>query len=124
LTALFKKDKPFAWSFAQESAFKSLKEAIVSAPVLSVFDPERETSVHTDASQFAVGAVQMQEGRPVAFESRKLSQAEINYPIHEKEQLAVVNALQKWGVYLHATPKPFVIFTDRESLKYLDTKTP
>jgi transposase InsO family protein len=122
LTELLKKDKPFVWSFAQESAFKSLKEAITSAPVLAVFDPEKEASVHTDASQFAVGAVLMQEGRPVAFESRKLSQAEINYPIHEKEQLAVVNALQKWRVYLHATPKPFIIFTDHESLKYLDTK--
>ena len=51
-----------------------------------------------------------------------MSQAEISYPVHEKEQLAVVNALQKWRVYLHATPRPFTIFTDHESLKCLDTK--
>ena len=94
----------------------------MSAPVLAIFDPEKDTSVHADASHYAIGAALMQGGRPIAFESRKLSQAEINYPVHEKEQLVVVNALQKWRVYLRATPKPFVIFTDHESLKYLDTK--
>jgi hypothetical protein len=50
------------------------------------------------------------------------SSAEINYPIHEKEQLAVVYALTKWRVYLHSTAKPFVIYTDHESLKYLQSK--
>jgi len=122
LTELLKKEHPFVWSSPQETAFKALKETITHAPVLAIFDPTKDIDVHADASQFAVGAVLMQDDRPIAFESRKLSDTEINYPIHEKEQLSVVNALQKWRVYLHSTAKPFNIYTDHESLKYLDTK--
>lgn len=122
LTELLKKENPFIWSSTQETAFKNLKNALTNAPVLTIFDPDKEVSVHTDASQFAIGAVLVQEDKPVAFESRKLSSAEINYPVHEKEQLAVVHALQKWRVYLHSRPEPFPIYTDHQSLKYLDTK--
>jgi len=116
------KDNPFVWSSLQESAFRMLKQVMTQAPVLAIFDPSKNVTVHTDASQFAIGAVLMQEGRVIAFESRKLSSAEINYPIHEKEQLAVVHALQKWRVYLHSTAEPFTVYTDHQSLKYLDTK--
>ena len=122
LTELLKKDNPFVWSSLQESAFRMLKQVMTQAPVLAIFDPSKNVTVHTDASQFAIGAVLMQEGRVIAFESRKLSSAEINYPIHEKEQLAVVHALQKWRVYLHSTAEPFTVYTDHQSLKYLDTK--
>jgi len=122
LTELLKKENPFIWSDAQVTAFDVLKSALVSAPVLAIFDPSKDVAVHTDASKFAIGAVLMQDDRPVAFESRKLSSAEINYPVHEKEQLAVVHALIKWRVYLHSRPEPFSIFTDHQSLKYLDTK--
>jgi hypothetical protein len=122
LTELLKKENPFTWSVAQITTFDALKSALVSAPVLAIFDPSKDVAVHTDASKFAIGAVLMQDDRPVAFESRKLSSAEINYPVHEKEQLAVVHALIKWRVYLHSRPDPFSIFTDHQSLKYLDTK--
>lgn len=122
LTELLKKDRPFIWEAQQVAAFLDLKMAMTTAPVLAIFDPCKEVSVHADASNYAVGAALMQEGRPIAFESRKLSAHEINYPIHEKEQLAVVFALKKWRVYLHSTKTPFTVFTDHESLKYLDTK--
>lgn len=123
LTELLKKKNPFIWSTLQVKAFQALKDALVHAPVLAIFNPAKDVSVHADASNFAVAAVLMQDGHPIAFESRKLSSAEMNYPIHEKEQLAIVYALTKWRVYLHSTPKPFIVFTDHESLKYLDTKT-
>src|SRR5690606_10606265 len=119
LTELLKKEKPFIWSDQQSTAFEELKRKVTEAPVLAIFDPKRPIAVHTDASQFAVGAVLMQDERPIAYESRKLSSEEINYPVHEKEQLAVVNALQKWRVYLHGRKEPFQVYTDHESLKYL-----
>jgi transposase InsO family protein len=120
LSELIKKDVPFHWGPSQQKAFEFLKQALTTAPVLAIFDPDKPISVHTDASDFAVGAVLMQEGRPIAFESRKLSPAERNYAVHEKEALAIVFALVKWRVYLHGTSTAFTIFTDHESLKHLD----
>ena len=70
----------------------------MTAPVLLIPDPSKAFTVTTDASDFAVGAVlsqdQGQGDQPVAFESRKLSLAELNYPVHEKELLAIVHALR------------------------------
>jgi hypothetical protein len=122
LTKLLKKDQPFVWEHEQRDAFDKLKGALTTAPTLATFDPALPITVHTDASNYAIGAVLMQAGRPVAYESRKLTAAELNYPIHEKEQLAILYALTKWRTYLHSTKEPFTIVTDHESLKYLDSK--
>jgi len=99
-----------------------LKQVMTQVPVLVIFDPSKKVTVHTDASHLAIGAVLVQDGPPVAFLSCKLSSAEINYQIHEKEQLAVVYALQKWRMYLHSTTEPFTVFTDHQSLTHLDVK--
>jgi hypothetical protein len=58
---------------------------------------------------------------PVAFESRKLSSAENNYPVHERRLLAIVYALKEWRPYLHGSR--FVIKTDHHPLRYLDTQS-
>ncbi|KAH9792723.1 hypothetical protein KPL71_004248 [Citrus sinensis] len=64
-----------------------------------------------------IGAVLMQEGRPIAYFSEKLSGAALNYPTYDKEMYALVRALETWQHYL--LPKEFVIHTDHESLKHL-----
>jgi hypothetical protein len=64
-----------------------------------------------------IGAVLMQEGRPIAYFSEKLSGAALNYPTYDKELYALVWALETWQHYLW--PKEFVIHTDHESLKHL-----
>jgi transposase InsO family protein len=89
---------------------------------LAVFDPAKPVAVHTDASNTAIGAVLMQGEQPIAYESRKLTGAEKNYPVHEKEQLAIIHAVTKWRHYLHSTKEPFTIFTDHRSLRFLDTQ--
>ena len=68
------------------------------APILAQHDPEKPTTLETDASDFAIGATITQPGtdgkpRPVAYYSRKLIDAELNYKIHDKELLAIVSAL-------------------------------
>ncbi len=115
--------KPFVWGKEQQEAFESLKGAVSSAPCLAIPDPRREFIVHTDASGYATGAVLMQhfdEGlRPIAFLSKKMTPAERNYPVHEQELLAILNALKAWRHYLGG--RPFTVLTDHQSLQYVET---
>ncbi|XP_055835195.1 uncharacterized protein LOC129903678 [Solanum dulcamara] len=89
LMDLLKKDVLWVWSDKHDSAFKMLKEVIASEPILRLSDFELPFEVHTNASNKDVGGVLVQEGHPVAFESRKLNNAEKRYSTHEKEMVAV-----------------------------------
>jgi RNase H-like domain found in reverse transcriptase len=125
LSELTKKGVPFEWGGDQEKSFQKVKDAVKSAPVLQLADPAKPYIVTCDASDVGIGAVLEQETEngphPVAFASRKLSGAEINYPVHERELLAIVYALREWRPYLHGSR--FVIKTDHHPLRYLDTQT-
>ena len=83
-----------------ENSFQDLKDAVKSAPVLQLADPSKQYIVTCDASDIGIGAVMEQESEhgphPVAFASRKLSSAKNNYPVHERELLAIVYALKEW----------------------------
>jgi hypothetical protein len=115
--------KIFHWGEEQQQAFEALKEAVSSAPCLAMPDPKREFLLHCDASGYATGAVLMQqfeEGlRPIAFLSKKMSKAERNYPVHEQELLAILNALKAWRHYLGG--RHFTVLTDHQSLQYVET---
>jgi hypothetical protein len=121
LTSLLGEGVPFCWDEDKERAFAKLKDAVSKAPVLRIFDPDLATTVETDASGFALGAVLFQtdengNARPVAFTSRKLNAAERNYPTHEQELLAVVHALKTWRYYLDGTH--FIVYTDHATLRH------
>ena len=72
-----------------------LKGKLVKAPILQNADPAKEYLVTTDASDLAIGAVISQEDHPIAYYSRKLNPAEQNYATHEKETLAIVDAVRE-----------------------------
>ena len=77
-----------------------------------------------DASDEAIGAELAQEVdgafNPIAFESRKLTPAERNYPTHERELLALVHALKTWRHYLEG--RKLMVVTDHNSLKYIQVQ--
>ena len=121
LSNLLKKDAPWCWNVLHDDAFKAVKESLLHAPILALPDPYRPFSVVCDASDFAIGCALLQadaEGRErvIAFESRQLKAAEKNYPVHDKELLAMKYALVKFRVHLLGS-KPFVIYTDHASLR-------
>ncbi|XP_025640966.1 uncharacterized mitochondrial protein AtMg00860-like [Arachis hypogaea] len=76
LTDLLKKNYSCEWSKECQKGFDELKAAITEGPVLALPDYSKVFKVHTDASDYAIGGVLMQEGHPIAFESRKLNDTE------------------------------------------------
>jgi hypothetical protein len=79
LTDLTRKDRAFVWSLACQSDFQAVKQKLSCAPVLALPDFTQPLEVVCDASGFGLGAVILQHGRPIAFESRKLTPAEKSY---------------------------------------------
>ena len=123
LTNLTQKSVTFDFSGAALAAFATLKRKFIEAPVLQHFDPSLPTTLSTDASNFALSAVVQQPDdsgalHPVAFYSRKLSPAEINYKIHDKELLAIVAAFREFCAWLLGAAHPISVITDHNNLKY------
>ena len=100
----------FSWNEGRQQAFEDIKSAVITAPVLHLADVSKPFRIHTDASDIALGAVLLQEyddnWHPVAYASRKLTPAEKNYTIMERETLAVVFALKTWRLYLFKAGPP------------------
>ena len=121
LTDLSKKDTKFDWTFCCDSAFKALKRALTTAPVLAFPDTDKPFELVCDASGIGLGAVLLQEGRPLAYNSRKMTAAECNYIVTEQELLATVEALRVFRCYL-LSGKQFNLVTDNQPNTFLQTQ--
>ncbi|XP_044721813.1 reverse transcriptase (RNA-dependent DNA polymerase) domain-containing protein [Hirsutella rhossiliensis] len=121
LDALLKKGTAFHWGRAENEAFQELKRRFCESPVLKQWDPSLPTFLETDCSGYALGGVLSQEGpdgrrHACAFFSKRLSPAEYNYPIHDKEMLAIMRCLDNWNAELRSCG-PFTILTDHRNLE-------
>lgn len=101
LRMLLKNDTLWSWNENQQTSFLRLKELIGQAPVLRIFDPKLEVTVQTDASKFGLECCLLQEGQPVAFRSRSLKPAELNYPITEKEMLGIIFECEYFDKFIY-----------------------
>ncbi|KAL0173013.1 hypothetical protein M9458_033324, partial [Cirrhinus mrigala] len=126
LTSLLR-DKPtkLMWSPAAVKAFASLKTSFTTAPILKHPDPQLPFVVEVDASDCGIGAVLSQlhgspgKLHPCAFFSRKLTAAERNYDVGNKELLSMKAALEEWRHWLEGAAHPFQIITDHKNLEYI-----
>ncbi len=122
---LCNKPKSLSWSIAANEAFEKLRTSFTQAPILVHPDPERPFIVEVDFSTTGVGAIlSQQQGNPsrlhpCAFFSRKLSLAERNYDIGNRELLAIKLALGEWRHWLEGAKHPFTVLTDHKNLQYL-----
>lgn len=120
LNRLSRKNVKFEWTTECQKAFESLKTSLSNPPVMEFPDLSEENTfiLRTDASGIALGAT-LSNGndKPVAYASRTLNKAEMNYPTIEKELLAIVWSIAKWRHYL--LQKEFIILTDHRPLVYL-----
>uniref|UniRef100_A0A8C1CA59 Gypsy retrotransposon integrase-like protein 1 n=1 Tax=Cyprinus carpio carpio TaxID=630221 RepID=A0A8C1CA59_CYPCA len=125
LTALTSTKVNFCWSADAQAAFNELKRRFTSAPILVTPDPSRQFVVEVDASEVGVGAVLSQVSsldnklHPCAFFSHRLSPAERNYDIGDRELLAVRLALGEWRHWLEGAAVPFLVWTDHKNLEYI-----
>ncbi|MCO5566654.1 hypothetical protein L7F22_020332 [Adiantum nelumboides] len=113
----------FVWDSEAAKAFQALKQAFTTAPILIHADPTKPFILETDTSDFALGAILSQVGddgrvHPVAFHSRKFLAAEINYEIHDKELLAIVDSFETWRHLLEGAPHKITVYTDHKNLEY------
>lgn len=77
-----------------------LKQAVMEEPVLALPDHTKPFEVQTNAFDYAIGSVLMQEGHPIAFESWKLNDTKRKYMVREKEMMVVIHCLRTWRHYL------------------------
>ena len=129
-----KKTGPFSWPDSAQHAFEKLKACFNRAPVLQHFDNRKQSKLETDASGFAIAGVLSQpcehhhnetiDWRPVAFYSRKLNVAEMNYTTGDQEMLAIVEAFKEWRHYLESPILPTMVMSDHHNLQqFMTTKS-
>jgi len=130
LTDLLGKGREFAWDQVCEDAVKKLIGLVTSEPVIVPPDPDRQFILYVDASQFATGAVLYQPDlertdrrgnpllRPLGFHSQTFNKAKQNYPIYDRELLAIIRGLRNWRHLLRNTTHPVMVITDHANLQY------
>ena len=125
LTDLLKKDTVWRWDNTHADEFRAITESLPHAPILALPNSEYPFSVVYNASNFAIGSALLQTNaagreRVIAFESRQLKAVEKNYPVHDKDLLAMKYPLVKFRVHLLGS-KPLVVYTDHASIAHSDT---
>jgi hypothetical protein len=121
ITELQKKNKKFVWIEKCAEAFQRLKDLLTTTLILKVPNMDTDFLVCTDASKEGLGGVLMQDGRVIAYISRKLRRHEENYATHDLELLSIVYALKAWRHYL--VGRKFELRTDHRGLQQIFTQS-
>lgn len=122
LRELLKKDVAWHWTERHEQSFHDIKRLLtdVSSGVLKYYDPKLPVSLQVDACKSGLGAVLTQDGSPIAYASRSLTEAECKYAQIEKELLAVMFGCERFHQYIYA--KEVTVETDHRPLVSIISK--
>ncbi|PKU77967.1 hypothetical protein MA16_Dca011587 [Dendrobium catenatum] len=112
--------KSFSWGADQQQSFEAIKEALTTAPILTLPCFDIPFMVDTDASSIGIGAVLSQMGKPIAFFSEKLCPARSKWAAYEQELYAIIRALKQWESYL--LHQDFILCSDNKALQYINTQ--
>ena len=113
---------PFKWKEHHQQAFENMKKIISRDTVLAFTDFNQPFHIYTDASDYQMGAIIVQNNKPIAFYSKKLTPAQTRYTTTEKELLSIVAVCKEFRNILLG--QELVIFTDHENLTYKHFNTP
>ena len=109
-----------------QKAFESLKQALMTEPVLAFPDLNKQFHLYTDASDIGIGSelLQVHDGipKPVHYFSCSLSKTQRKYPTIERVSLGLIRALQHFDYLLADTPIPFIVYTDHAPFQYFLTQ--
>ena len=121
LSRLCSPKQKWRWTSVEESAFTSIKKIVARETLLSYPNFSLPFDIHTDASQVQLGSVISQNGKPIAFYSRKLNPAQTRYTTTERELLAIVETLKEFrNILLGQVIK---VYTDHKNLTYTHFNT-
>jgi hypothetical protein len=118
---LTKKDQPFSWEVEVNNVFQSLKVFFTIAPFFIHVDPSKPFVLEIDVSDFVVGAIFSQLGKnnffhPIGFHFHKFFLAKINYKIHDKELLAIMDAFKEWCHLLEGGQHETTMYLNHKNL--------
>ena len=116
LSSLTSKNVKFKWTEEHQKAFDEIKTVIAQETMLTYPDFNKAFHLHTDASKRQLGAHITQDGKPIAFYSRKLTPAQTRYTTTERELLSIVETLKEFRTILLG--QQIIVHTDHENLTY------
>lgn len=117
---LLKDETQFIWTYEQNAAFERIKEILTKDPVLTYFDVTKPVTVSCDASKSGLGAMLLQDEKPIAFASRSMTETETRYANIEKELLAILFGLERFHQYTYG--KHVIVESDHKPLEAIVKK--
>ena len=123
LWAMLKQEAVFAWDEMANASFQKIKDLIAKSATkpLRYYDRRKPVTVQADASQRGLGACLLQDGQPIAYASKSLTDTETRYANIERELLAIVFACQRFNTYVLG--RPFTVESDHKPLEIIHQKS-
>ena len=123
LCAMLKQDAVFAWNEMANASFQKIEDLIAKSATkpLRYYDQRKPVTVQADASQRGLGVCLLQEGQPIAYASKSLTDTETRYANIERELLAIVFACQWFNTYVLG--RPFTVESDHKPLEMIHQKS-